>query len=73
MLYVKKSIFVFIIILLMVVCFFAGCSHIDNPLIPEINPNPTVNPENSTVSYIKVGALLFTIKVNQSIELVLKG
>jgi len=49
-----------------------GCSG-TNPIIPGIDPNPTENPANSTVSYIKVTASSSTITVNQSLQLVVKG
>ena len=49
-----------------------GCNG-SNPIIPGIDPNPTINPDNSTVSYVIVSATSSTIKVNQSIQLVVKG
>ena len=49
-----------------------GCNG-NNPIIPGIDPNPSVNPDNDTVSYIKVSADSSTIKVNQSLQLVVKG
>ena len=50
-----------------------GCNGI-NPIIPGIiDPNPTVNPDNSTVSYVKVSASSSTIKINQSQQFVVKG
>ena len=50
-----------------------GCNS-SSPIIPGIiNPNPADNPENSTVIYIKVSAASSTIKVNQSLQLVVKG
>jgi hypothetical protein len=50
-----------------------GCTG-SNPIIPGIiDPNPTVNPDNSTVSYVKVSASSSTIKINQSQQLVVKG
>ena len=50
-----------------------GCNG-NNPIIPGIiDPNPSVNPDNSTVSYIKVTTSSSTIKVNQSQQLVVKG
>ena len=65
----------FIVILLMIIVFTfisSGCNG-GNPIIPEVNPNPSTNPDNSTVSYVKVSAALSTIKVNQSLQLVVKG
>jgi hypothetical protein len=50
-----------------------GCTG-SNPIIPEIiDPNPTVNPNNSTVSYVEVSASSSTIKINQSLQFVVKG
>ena len=50
-----------------------GCNS-SNPIIPGIiDPNPADNPENSTVSYIKVSAASSATKVNQSLQLVVKG
>jgi hypothetical protein len=49
-----------------------GCTG-SNPIIPEVNPNPTVNPDNSTLSYVKVSAASPTIKINQSLQFVVKG
>ena len=50
-----------------------GCSG-SNPIIPGIiNPNPTINPDNSTVSYVEVSASSSTIKVNQSLQFLVKG
>ena len=53
------------------IIFGFGC--ISNPIVPGINPNPSINPDNSTVSYVKVSASSSTIKVNQSLQLVVKG
>ena len=59
-------IFIFIIISI-------GCNG-SNPILPEIiNPNPTINPNNSTVSYVEVSAASSTIKINQSLQFVVKG
>ena len=49
-----------------------GCNG-NNPIIPEIDPNPTINPDNSTVSYVKVSASSSTIKIDQSLQFVVKG
>ena len=50
-----------------------GCNG-SNPILPEIiNPNPTINPNNSTVSYVEVSAASSTIKINQSLQFVVKG
>jgi len=50
-----------------------GCNG-SNPIIPEIiDPNPTVNPDNGSVSYVNVSASSSTIKINQSLQFVVKG
>ena len=49
-----------------------GCNG-SNPIIPGIDPNPSVNPDNSTVSYVEVRASYSTIKINQSLQFVMKG
>jgi len=49
-----------------------GCNG-NNPILPGIDPNPAVNPDNSTVSYIEVTASSTTINVNQSQQLVVRG
>jgi len=56
----------------MVVVFISGCTS-SNPIVPDINPNPSVNPANSIVSYIEVTASSSTIKINQSLQFVVKG
>jgi len=63
------------ILLLMIFVFITmsiGCTG-SNLIIPEVNPNPTVNPNNNTVSYVEVSAVSSTIKVNQSLQFVVKG
>ena len=68
--YHNKSILLFILIFILITMSI-GCSN--NPIVPGIDPNPTENPDNSAVSYIEVTASSSTIKVNQSIQLVVKG
>ena len=71
--YQKKLILLLIIVSLSIL-FTVGCvSEYTTPGVPAVNPNPSTNPDNSTVSYIKVSADSFTIKVNQSLQLVVKG
>ena len=66
----------FIVILIMISVFVfisTGCNG-SNPIIPEIiDPNPTVNPDYSTVSYVIVSAASSTTKINQSLQFVVKG
>ena len=63
------------ILLLIIISIFTiisiGCN--SNPIVPGIDPNPVVNPDNSTVSKIEVTTSSSTIKVNQSQQLVVKG
>ena len=64
------------LLLIIIFCIFiilsVGCTS-DIPTVPGINPNPPENPANSSVSYIEVTASSSTIKVNQSIQLVVRG
>lgn len=69
--YHSKSILLFIVIFIFITMSI-GCNG-SNPIIPEVNPNPTVNPGNSTVSYVIVSAASSTIKINQSLQFVVKG
>lgn len=61
-----------LLIFLIVLTLCTGCNG-NNTIIPAVDPNPPVNPENSTVNYIKVSAFPSTTKVNQSIQLTVKG
>lgn len=50
-----------------------GCNG-SNPIIPGIiDPNPTINPDNSTVSYVKVSASSSTVKVGESVQIMIEG
>ena len=69
--YHNKSLLVFIMIFIFITMSI-GCN-VSNPIIPGIDPNPSVNPDNSTVSYVKVSASFSSIKINQSIQFVVKG
>ena len=69
--YHNKSILLFIMIFIFITMSI-GCNG-NNPIIPGIDPNPTINSDNSTVSYVKVNATSSTIKVDQSLQLVVKG
>jgi hypothetical protein len=67
-----KPILLFVMIFIFIT-MSVGCNG-SNPIIPGIiDPNPTVNPDNSTVSYVKVSASSSTIKINQSLQFVVKG
>jgi len=69
--YHNKSILLFIMIFILITMNI-GCTG-SNSIIPEVNPNPTVNPNNNTVSYVKVSTTSPTIKINQSLQFVVKG
>jgi len=69
--YHNKSILLFVMIFIFITISM-GCNG-NNPIIPGIDQNPTVNPDNSTVSYIEVSASSSTIKINQSLQFVVKG
>ncbi len=69
--YYNKLILLFIMTFILITMSI-GCTG-SNPIIPEINPNPSTNPDNSTVSYVKVSAASSTIKINQSLQFVVKG
>jgi len=69
--YHNKSILLFIMIFIFITLSI-GCNG-NNPIIPGIDLNPSVNPDNSTVSYIKVSASSSTIKINQLLQFVVKG
>ena len=60
--------------MLFVLLFTSGCvSEYTTPGVPGIDPNPAANPDNSTVNDIKVIASSSTIKINQSLQFVVKG
>ena len=69
--YYNKLILLFIMTFILITMSI-GCTG-SNPIIPEINPNPSTNPDNSTVSYVEVSASSSTIKINQSLQFVVKG
>ena len=70
--YHNKPILLFIMIFIFITMSI-GCSG-SNPIIPGIiNPNPTVNPDNSTVSYVIVSADSSSVKVGKSVQIVVKG
>jgi hypothetical protein len=60
------------IIILLFITMGVGCND-SNPVIPGIEPNPAENPENDTVSNVKVSASSSSAKVNETIQLVVKG
>lgn len=71
--YNNKSLLLSIMILILVTMSIGCNGSIPIPIIPVINPNPSVNPGNSTLSYIEVTASSSTIKINQSQQFVVKG
>lgn len=71
--YNNKSLLLSIMILILVTMSIGCNGSIPIPIIPVINPNPSVNPINGTVSYVEVTASSSTIKINQSQKFVVKG
>ena len=68
----NKPILLFVMIFIFITMSI-GCTG-SIPIIPGItDPNPPVNPDNSTVSYVEVSASSSTIKINQSQQFVVKG
>lgn len=60
------------LIFLLFLTVFSGCE-VNTSLTPVLSPNPTNSPENNTVSYVKVVPSSSNTKVNQSIQLTVKG
>jgi hypothetical protein len=48
-----------------------GCT--TNIILPDVNPNPTINPENDTLSYVKVSTTSPSVKVGESVQIIVKG
>jgi len=72
--YIRKYL-IFTIAIIIIMMIISGCNggSIISTVVPEINPNPDTNPENSTVNSVKVTPSSSTIKINQSLQLVVKG
>jgi|LDZT01.1.fsa_nt_gi hypothetical protein len=64
--------FIILLIIISILFNLTGCNS-GNPIIPEIDPNPSENPENNIISYIRISTSLSTIKINQTIQFVVKG
>ena len=73
--YVRKYLIFAVVAVVVILMIISGCNggSIISTVVPEINPNPDTNPENSTLSYVKVTPSSSTIKINQSLQLVVKG
>jgi len=70
--YNNKLILLFVMIFILIT-MSVGCNG-SNPIIPGIiDSNPTVNPDNSTVNYVIVSTASSSVKVNESVQLVVKG
>lgn len=69
--YHNKSILLFIMISIFITMSI-GCNG-NNPIIPEVNPNPSTNPDNSTVIDVKVTPSFSTIRIDESLQLMVKG
>jgi hypothetical protein len=48
-----------------------GCT--TNIILPDVNPNPAINPDNDTLSYVTVSATSDIVKVGESVQIVVKG
>ena len=64
-----------VIITLFVLCLLAilefGCT--TNVIPPIENPNPTSNPENDTLSYVKLSTTSTSVKVGESVQIMIEG
>jgi len=70
--YYNKLILLFVMIFILI-AMNIGCTG-SIPIIPGItDPNPTINPDNSSVSYITVSAASSSVKVSEPAQLVVKG
>ena len=48
-----------------------GCT--TNVVLPSVNPNPAANPDNDNLSYVTVSATSTSVKVGESVQIVVKG
>lgn len=67
----NKHTVIFLIIAVLMLSVLSGCDTV--PTIPGTNPNPSVNPENSTVSYIEVSSSASTMQTGETMQFVVKG
>ena len=63
----------FLIISVLMLSMLGGCSSTTIAIIPGTNPNPSVNPENSEVSYIEVTSSASTMNTGETMQFVVKG
>ena len=72
--HIRKYLILTIAVVIILV-ILSGCNggSIISIVVPEINPNPDTNPENTTVTYVEVTPPSSTIKISQSLQLVVKG
>jgi len=68
--YSKKILIIMFIVSLMAILGF-GCTA--NIVLPSVNPNPATNPENDTLSYVKVNSSSISLKCGESAQITLKG
>jgi len=64
--------FVLFMLFIVLCILFAGCS-VNTSLTPWLNLNPENGPEDNSVSYIKVSVSSSSTKINETIQLVVKG
>jgi hypothetical protein len=68
--YSKKILIIMFIVSLMAILGF-GCT--TNIVLPSVNPNPAANPDNDTLSYVKVSTTSPFVKVGESVQIIVKG
>jgi len=68
--YSKKILIIMFIVSLMAILGF-GCT--TNVILPSVNPNPAANPDNNTLSYVTVSAASASVKVGESVQIIVKG
>jgi len=68
--YSKKIIVNLFLISVLAILGF-GCT--TNIILPNVNPNPTINPDNDTLSYVKVSTTSSSVKVGESAQIIVKG
>ena len=68
--YSKKVIITLFVLSLLAILEF-GCT--TNVIPPIENPNPTSNPENDTLSYVKLSTTSTSVKVGESVQIMIEG
>jgi len=68
--YSKNILIIMFIVSLMAILGF-GCT--TNVVLPSVNPNPAANPDNDTLSYVTVSSTSASVKVGESVQIIVKG